>query len=206
MTTGTKIANSRAAHYVFSILLAATFVMFASNHIRAFQVWGEWSYLVFFLAETVMAVMFIVRTRAESVSENPFDWMIAFSGTFAPLFFSPFPNGLAPGASWVLIAGSLMMFVGVLSLNRSFGIVPARRIIKTSGAYALVRHPLYASYLVMFASYLIANTSWRNALVCIVAVSLMLARIFREERHLACDSSYRAYMDRVRYRLIPIVF
>lgn len=206
MTSKTKLSNSRAAHYFFGILLAISFVLFASIHIRAFLLWGEWSYLVFCIAESVMAIMFVIRTLPASVSSNPADWLIAFTGTFAPLFFSPFPNGLVPAASWLLILSSLMMLAGVLSLNRSFGIVPARRTIKTRGAYALVRHPLYASYLVIFASYVLANTSWRNVLVCIVAVGLMLARIFREERHLAQDSNYRAYMEKVKYRLIPTVF
>lgn len=206
MSTESTILNSRAAHAVFSVLLAATFLLFAANHIRAFMLWGEWSYLAFCIAEAVVAFMFIFRSQPASVSADPLDWLVAFCGTFTPLFFSPSPDGLMPGASWLLILGSLMMLAGVLSLNRSFGLVPARRTIKTAGAYALVRHPLYASYLVMFAGYMLANPSWRNVLVCVLAVGLMLARIFREERHLAQDSNYRAYMDKVKYRLIPTVF
>ena len=206
MTTAAKLSDSRSAHYFFSFLMAVTLSYFAYNHIHAFLQWGESSYLLFCLAESVMAFMFIVRTQHASVSGSPLDWLLGFAGTFAPLLFDPGTNGLIPNASWLLIIGSVMMFAGVLSLNRSFGVVAARRTIKTSGAYAVVRHPLYSSYLVMFTGYVLSNTSWRNVLVCVLAIGLMFGRIFREEHHLAKDSDYRVYMEKVKYRLIPYLF
>ena len=206
MTAAAKLSDSRLAHYFFSFLMAVTLSFFAYKHVHAFLHWGEWSYLIFCLAESVMAVMFIVRTQPASVSSNPLDWLLGFSGTFAPLLFNPGMIGMVPGAKWLLVIGSLMMFAGVLSLNRSFGLVPACRTIKTSGAYALVRLPLYSSYLVMFTGYVLSNTSSRNVLVCFIAIGLMIGRIFREERHLAQDSAYRDYMEKVKYRLIPYVF
>ena len=40
----------------------------------------------------------------------------------------------------------------------------ARRQLKTSGLYRLVRHPLYASYLLSYLGYVLANTNLRNVL------------------------------------------
>jgi protein-S-isoprenylcysteine O-methyltransferase Ste14 len=94
----------------------------------------------------------------------------------------------------------------MVSLNRSFAIVPANREIKTAGMYRFVRHPLYASYLVMLTSYVLANTTFENVLVFAFVMGCMFIRMFREEKHLALDAEYRNYMRKVRYRLIPFIF
>jgi protein-S-isoprenylcysteine O-methyltransferase Ste14 len=106
----------------------------------------------------------------------------------------------------VLIAGALLQICGVISLNRSFGLVAARREIKTVGMYRFVRHPLYASYVVIFSAYLAANPSAYNALLASVTIVCLVLRAVREERLLREDAAYRAYMQRVPYRIIPLVF
>jgi protein-S-isoprenylcysteine O-methyltransferase Ste14 len=92
------------------------------------------------------------------------------------------------------------------SLNRSFALVAAKRSIKTRGMYRFIRHPLYASYLVMFSGYLLANTTTANLVVYLITMACLFARILREEKHLALDSGYRQYMLEVRYRVFPGIF
>jgi len=94
----------------------------------------------------------------------------------------------------------------MISLNRSLGMVPALRKLKTGGMYRLVRHPLYLSYFVTFSGYLLANSSLRNLLVYLFTMALLVVRINREEAHLSADSDYRAYMSRVKFRVLPYVF
>ena len=53
---------------------------------------------------------------------------------------------------------------------------------------------------------LIRHPTLYNALVATIGVVLLLERIRFEERLLKHDETYRAYMDAVRYRLIPGVY
>ena len=95
---------------------------------------------------------------------------------------------------------------GLLSLNRSFGLVAAQRDIKTGGLYRVVRHPVYASYLISSSAYLLTNTSPMNGAVYVLAMLMLVARLLREERFLAADVRYRVYMRQVKYRLLPFIF
>ena len=99
-----------------------------------------------------------------------------------------------------------MQIVAILSLNRSFGIVPANRGIKTGGLYRLVRHPLYLSYVVHQIGYVLNNWSEYNICVFVGATLFQVLRIYREEQFLISDPAYRAYMSRTRSRLIPGLF
>ncbi len=105
-----------------------------------------------------------------------------------------------------MAAGVLMQILGLISLNRSFALVAAKRAIKTDFMYRWVRHPIYASYLIVFTSYLLVYPSVNNLMVFAVLIPCMVGRIYREEVHLSQDPVYRDYMQRVRYRLIPGLF
>jgi len=72
--------------------------------------------------------------------------------------------------------------------------------------YRLVRHPIYASYMVMALGTIIRHISAYNVAVALVGIGLMGFRIAFEERLLKQDSLYRDYMNAVRYRLIPGVY
>ncbi|UUZ47592.1 hypothetical protein LP420_31105 [Massilia sp. B-10] len=51
--------------------------------------------------------------------------------------------------------------------------------VKTQGLYRLVRHPLYASYMISFSGYMLTNTSLRNVAVFGVTIALLAMRILR---------------------------
>ena len=88
----------------------------------------------------------------------------------------------------------------------SFGLVAANRGVKTSGLYRLVRHPVYAGYVLSDCGYVFENPSLRNVALLAVGTIGQLVRITEEERLLAGDHTYRDYCGRVRYRLIPYVY
>ena len=95
---------------------------------------------------------------------------------------------------------------GVVSLGRSFGLIAADRGIKTSGAYRVVRHPLYAGYLLGYLGYLGVYPSLWN---CVITVGTAVALNWRahvEERFLARDGAYRDYLGRVRWRFLPSIY
>jgi protein-S-isoprenylcysteine O-methyltransferase Ste14 len=193
-------------HMLAGVLMAPLWGWFAYRHMSVFFMTYEWSYLFLCLAETLGAAFFLVRKLPQSVSSAPFDWIVAVIGTFSSFLFLPADWGVVPAAKYAVVIGSGLTILGMLSLNRSFAIVPAKREIKTVGMYRFVRHPLYASYLVMLTSYVLANTTFENVLVFAFVMGCMFIRMFREEKHLALDAEYRNYMRKVRYRLIPFIF
>jgi len=206
METFAHLLASRRTSVFTGLAMACLWGIFASAHVLAFLRGGDWSYLLFCGAETLAALFFIVRSPPVSVSTDSRDWLLAIAATFAPFFFSPSDMAIWPGARYLLAIGSLLQIAGLLSLNRSFGLVAAQRAIKTGGMYRLVRHPVYASYLVSSSAYLLTNASAGNGVVYTLAMLMLVARLLREERFLAADVRYRVYMRQVKYRLLPLVF
>jgi protein-S-isoprenylcysteine O-methyltransferase Ste14 len=102
--------------------------------------------------------------------------------------------------------GLMIVLAGKLSLGRSFGLMPANRGVVSGGIYRLVRHPIYAGYVVTHVGFLAAHaTVWNLALLLVADLTLMV-RAIQEERTLALDPSYVAYQGRVRWRVVPGVF
>ncbi|WP_426162586.1 methyltransferase family protein [Pseudoduganella sp. R-34] len=200
------ILASRTVSVLATAALASVWLLFSVAHARAFNATGDWAYLLFVASETLVAALFMLRSEPAAVSHSPLDWALAIASTGAPFFFAPSGEGLLPAARALIVAGVLLQICGLLSLNRSFGLVAARRQIKTTGLYRWIRHPLYASYLLSYVGYVLSNSSLGNAVTCLLASMLLLARLVREERFLSRDSEYLLYMRRVKYRILPMVF
>ena len=206
MNAISTLRHSRHASLLGNAFMAGIWAVFAYAHVLAYLHTRDWSYLLFCMTETVSALFFLIRTAPDSVSTDMRDWLLAIGATFAPFFLSPADMAIWPGARYLLAVGSLLQIAGLLSLNRSFGLVAAQREIKTGGVYRVVRHPLYASYLISLSGYLLANTSPENAVTYVATISMLVARLLREERFLSTDVRYRVYMRQVKYRLLPFIF
>ena len=200
-----EVLQSQRFHVYRGLLLAGVFGFFASAHFSKFMETGEWSLLLVILSETLTTGFFLFRSIPKTVSAIPSDWLVAVAGSFAPLLLRPAAWGLLPSASILIALGTMLQIVSLLSLNRSFALVAARREIKTAWMYGIVRHPLYACYFLVFGGYVLVHTTLANLLVFAATMGFLWIRIRREERHLALDPAYRAYMLRVRYRLVPFV-
>ena len=98
-------------------------------------------------------------------------------------------------------------FTAKIFLGRSFGLLPAQRGVVTAGPYRFVRHPIYFGYLIGHVGFLLANYTWRNAVVLALLYAAQVIRMRREEAILAAtDAGYRAYQRRVRWHLLPFVY
>jgi protein-S-isoprenylcysteine O-methyltransferase Ste14 len=149
----------------------------------------------------------IVRRRATETSRSLGDWVSTTAGTLLPLLVRPTLDvSDFTAGQLVQIIGTALGVAGVLSLNRSVGLLPANRGVRSTGAYAIVRHPLYASYLVSQLGYVSNNFSAWNSFVVAIAFAAQVARIRGEERLLVSDPGYVAYMERTRWRLVPLVY
>lgn len=206
MNTLTAILQSRWAHVLSGVFLAVIYGLFAYAHILGYLKSHEGTLLLFCFSETLIAVFYIFRSKPQTISVSPIDWIAAIGGTFSPMLFRPALWGLLPLAKILIIAGAFFQVLSIISLNRSFALVAAKREIKTAWMYRIVRHPLYASYCLGTTGYLLTNTTLANLLIFLIAIAFICLRVFREEKHLGLDPLYCEYMLKVRYRLIPLIF
>jgi protein-S-isoprenylcysteine O-methyltransferase Ste14 len=162
--------------------------------------------VVFFGQQTLVAVAYLIRRPARSVSRRPDDWLLAFGGTFAGVLFRP------EGAhtAWGLQTGLVLQLVGaaiavasLLTLGRSFGFAAADRGVVIRGPYRVVRHPMYAAYLLLQSGYLLQSLSVHNAIVLLFGTACNAGRALAEERLLGGNEEYIAYRTQVRRRIIP---
>ena len=106
----------------------------------------------------------------------------------------------------VQLFGLAICVTSFLALGRSFGFVAADPGLVKRGPYAIVRHPIYASYLFLQAGYVLQSISIRNALVMVFASGCNVGRVIAEDHLLATNDEYADYRSHVRWRLIPGVW
>jgi protein-S-isoprenylcysteine O-methyltransferase Ste14 len=120
---------------------------------------------------------------------------------------------LPPAAA---LAGDALVGIGFLGIflvfrensftSATIELAPDQKVIST-GPYALVRHPMYATALVMLLGIPIALGSLWGIFVFVAFVPALLWRLFDEEKFLVKNlPGYREYQAKVRYRLIPRVW
>jgi len=183
--------------------------IFMVVHIQHWRATGHLNGLGLAAQEGVLIVLFLLRRRSRESLNTPSAWAAALIGSYGILLVRP--GGYILGGSetpFIMIqaVGALLSVIAVIYLGRSFGIVAANRGVKTDGAYRIVRHPIYATYIVGLLGYLPASLSLWNILVIAVTWFFQIRRIYAEESVLMRDPEYRAYAQRVRYRLIPFVW
>jgi len=173
---------------------------------RKFHDSGSFNWLGLLIVNSIMVAMYVVRRDARSICQSPFLWLLAFAGTCIPLILLPTAPSISTDIGNVIqLVGIVAIAASMLSLRRSFGIVPAHRGIRTGGLYNLVRHPLYASELFWMLGFVIANPSGWNIALWVCDCMLQLSRASAEERFLGDDPVYSQYRARVKYRLLPLV-
>jgi protein-S-isoprenylcysteine O-methyltransferase Ste14 len=157
---------------------------------------------------TLIIYLTLRRRQANRVDRNPLAWTAALAGTLGPLALNPSGQGPIPDAytAWLTLAGFGVSTAGLVALGRSFGIVAAHRGIVQHGIYRVIRHPAYAGYFLTHIGFVLAYPTTWNFVMWLVADSLQLVRIMFEERMLRQNDEYRAYIARVRWRMLPGIF
>ena len=168
---------------------------------------------------TLIAAIFseIATIVVSLLSRRPMtrDWsLFAVAATiyagmlWLPLFTATNTSHLWPeNVALVLqLFSSLWVINAKVTLGRSFGWLPANRGIVDSGAYRLIRHPIYFGYALGHIGLLLANFNIQNAVVLTSVYVAQIYRILQEEKFLLKDAAYRAYAAKVPYRLIYGLF
>jgi len=165
--------------------------------------------VLFFAEQMVVVVAYLVRRPARVITRRFADWLFAFGGTFVPVLLRPDGAHTDWGLQWGLVmqfCGVLLCLWSLFFLGRSFGFAAADRGLVERGPYRIVRHPIYASYVLLQTGYLMQSLSVRNLVVVVLALACNIGRIRAEERVLRANPAHAAYRERVRWRLLPGVW
>jgi protein-S-isoprenylcysteine O-methyltransferase Ste14 len=167
--------------------------------------------IIYLTIRAVTIVSVLRRSHAAAVDGRP---LVAAACCWCMLYpyvayavTEPTIEGAGTIGRAVLVLTSALSIGSIMSLGRSFGVRPAKRDLVTGRLYACVRHPLYLSYLLADAAFLLST-------VCTVTVITvmgtgwvaLLFRLTAEERMLTADPQWRYYAEAVRFRLVPGVF
>jgi len=207
-TAPARIAD-RAIDAAERLLLLALYAWLVVRLVDGYLRGGGAASLLILPSEGLVVAFMLLRRRASAISRRPGEWALAIAATSAPFLVAPAGGAsLVPpvvGAT-VLVMGLLVQIHAKLTLGRSIGCIPAHRGLKLGGPYRLVRHPMYAGYLLSHLAFLAMNPSVRNLAVYSACYALQIPRLLAEERLLGRDPEYLAYRASVRYRLVPGLF
>lgn len=200
--------RERIADFLARASLSALFMLLAVRIGREFMETGHLTGLLLLVSELLVVVLTVVRRRATIVDRSVSARIIATVSIVGIPFIKPTGGGLAPDLVTAAIsaAGLAIVITGKLTLGRSFGLMPANRGIVCRGIYKVLRHPIYAGYLITHVAFLAAHPSFWNLAVFVVSDTALMVRSIYEERTLARDAEYAEYMTRVRWRVAPGLF
>jgi protein-S-isoprenylcysteine O-methyltransferase Ste14 len=173
----------------------------------------------------VIRYPFARRAKKIRVSTSLYDWReslllgFATAGLFViPVFYNitGFPAALdrpfITAIAWlglVPLCASLWLFHrSHADLGRYWSIsleLRERHALVQTGAYRLIRHPMYTSFLLLGLSQLMLLPNWLAGLSGLIGAAAFLLFRMRREEHMmiqAMGNEYRAYMMKTK-RLIP---
>lgn len=163
-----------------------------------------------YMAEALLDMTFTVIRQRGPLSHNWRDWLVAVLGTYASLLVVAAPQ-VPPVLPSVLcgslaLIGILLSLAAKLSLRRSFGIIAASRQLKTGGPYRVIRHPMYAGYLLMQMAFLLQYPTIHNTVVLLFTWWMQIMRIRAEEKILGTRKEWVDWSQGVKWKLFPFVF
>jgi protein-S-isoprenylcysteine O-methyltransferase Ste14 len=200
--------RERIGDLVARATLSGLFLVLAIRIGAEFLQTGHLTGLLLLISELLVVLLTVVRRRAIIVDRSLGARIVAAVSIVGVPLIRPTGDALLPDIVTAAVSGVglLVIIVGKMTLGRSFGLMPANRGVVCSGIYRVMRHPIYAGYLITHAAFLLAHPSAWNLALLIVADTALLVRAVYEERTLGRDAEYADYMTRVRWRIAPGIF
>jgi len=132
--------------------------------------------------------------------------VVSYAYPYAQIVYLGWNPGeaVSPDAGLVLVTiAALLSLASLVSLGKSFGILPASRGLVNYGVYRLVRHPMYGAYVLSDVGYILQESNVGSLLLVFAGWASLIYRIHAEERILRRDDGWTPYVACVPYRLFP---
>ncbi len=196
-------------HWPINLTLSLLWGFFAINCFKYFINSGSPCTLGLFIVNTILFFLFLTRRESKKTTRNILDWSIALITVIISFNYKPGMTTVQPIQIFSTIfqlLGILLLIFSLLSIGRSFGIIPANRIIKQNGAYQFIRHPIYTSEVIFYLSFLLGNWNIQNLVITLLIIAGQIFRSYAEEKLLLRDDEYKTYTSKVIYRFIPGIY
>ena len=218
--------NARA--WVALTVLAVVMALLLFVPAGTVRYWQAWLYLSIFFGAAALTTMFLMRRdpallerrmrggpSAEKQPTQKFIMLCTSLGFIAllvvPALDYRFAWSMVPLAG--VLVGDALVAVGFFLIflvykentftSATIEVAADQRVIST-GPYAIVRHPMYASALLYLAGTPLALGSYWGFVPLVSMLPFLIWRLLDEERFLALNlPGYTEYQKRVRHRLIP---
>jgi protein-S-isoprenylcysteine O-methyltransferase Ste14 len=214
-------------------LVALALVMAAVLFVAAGTVdyWQAWMYLIVFVGASAITTAYLAKRDPELLSRRMRGGPTAEKETaqriimlfaslgFVALLVVPaldhrFHWSVVP--TYVVLGGNLLVVIGFYCIGlvyrentftaATIQVEPGQHVIST-GPYAIVRHPMYASALMYLVGTPLALGSYIGLIPFFGMVPVLIWRLLDEEQLLARDlPGYTEYQARVRSRLLPYIW
>jgi protein-S-isoprenylcysteine O-methyltransferase Ste14 len=135
--------------------------------------------------------------------------LFAFPGIDHLFRWSTVPSVVVVLADLGLVLGYLVIFRVFKENSYASATIEigAQQTVISTGPYSLVRHPMYAGALLMFVCTPLALGPYWALLIFAAIFPVLVWRLIDEERFLSRNlPGYTEYCQRVRYRLIPLIW
>ena len=193
--------------------------------------WQAWVYLSIFSGASVLTTLYLMREdpallerrmsggpTAEKRPVQKFIMLCTSIGFIALLVVPAFDHrfgwsAVPPGG---VLAGELLVAIGFYLIYRVYREntltsatieVTENQTVVSTGPYAIVRHPMYASASLYLLGTPLALDSWWGFVPIAAMLPFLIWRLLDEERFLARNlPGYAEYQRQVRHRLVPFVW
>jgi protein-S-isoprenylcysteine O-methyltransferase Ste14 len=224
----------RSLHFRALSGLAILFVVMAALLFATagtLDYWQGWTFLAVYFAASFAITLYLMKNDpallARRMSGGPFaekepaQKIVMFIASFGFIGLLVLPaidhrlhwSELSP---YAVLAGDALVLPGWLGIffvfrENSFSSatieLASEQMVISTGPYAWVRHPMYAAALVTLLGIPIAPGSWWGVLIVVAILPVLIWRLTDEERFLTRNfTGYADYRNRVRYRLLPLVW
>jgi protein-S-isoprenylcysteine O-methyltransferase Ste14 len=217
-----KLKKTAAVRLAFVLLILGLMFFWPAG---TFRFWQAWIYIAILYIPMLGVFAYLVRKdpellerrlRAKERERQQKNIQIIGSLFFLGVYLLPgfdrrfgwssVPVAVVIAAD-ILVLGGYGLFVRVLKENsyasRIVEVEENQKVI-TTGPYAVVRHPMYLTIMIMYVFAPLALGSYWAAIPALSLILILVARIRNEEKVLLDKlAGYKEYVRRVKFRLIP---
>src|SRR5215510_351974 len=223
-TIGKAMKSLEAKAWLALVILAAAMALLLFVPAGTIRYWQAWVYLAIFTGASALTTLYLARhdrallerrmsggpTGEKRPAQKLIMWCVSVG--FGALLVVPaldHRSGWSTVPPGVVVAADVLILVGFALIVRVYRentftsatieIAENQNVVST-GPYAIVRHPMYASGLLYLAATPLALGSYWGLIPIAAMAPFLIWRLLDEERMLATNlSGYAEYQRRVRY-------